>query len=119
MTIRKEQVAHELARRGYRVIHETDKKQGWRFGQNLPIYVNLMSAAGTTSMIVHPEVKAQQLVNEAEGSSCGATWFHSSNMKLYPKRLHGGMNPICYGWPITFESEEGMKAFLSRVEASR
>jgi hypothetical protein len=118
MSIRKEQVASELAGRGYRVIHETDKKQCWRLGHGMPIYVNLKSASGTSSMIVHPDVRAPQLANEAEGSICAPTWFHSSNLKLYPKRQHRGMNPISYGWPMTFDSEEGMKAFLSRLEAN-
>jgi hypothetical protein len=118
MTVRKDQVAKELARRGYRVIHETAKKQGWQLGQGLPVYVNLMSDSGVTSMIVHPEVKAPMLANKAEGSSCGTTWFHSSNMKLYPKRQHRGVNPISYGWPVTFISEEGMKAFLTRLETT-
>ena len=116
MTILKEQLFSELRLRGYRVVHATDKKQGWQKDSDRPVYVNLKSVSGKSVMVVHPDVNAPQLACEDEGSSCGNTWFHSSNLKLYPKRQHGGMNAISYGWPITFDSEAAMKSFMTRLE---
>lgn len=51
------QIEELLLTRGYQVVHETKKKQGFRLGNDQPIYLNKTSKTGVTALVLHPETK--------------------------------------------------------------
>jgi hypothetical protein len=105
-----------LKEAGYGVVHETDKKRAYKKGAGHPIYVNRKTKLGTSLVITHPESVAPQLRGQIEGVIVGDDYFHSSNLKLFPKRVRGGSNPIGYGWGVSFTSETAVVAFLDAME---
>ena len=116
MTIQIDQIEALLLSRGYRVIHETSKKRGFRLGQQLPVYLNLKSKTGETALIAHPEFGIDTLRDQRPDLRVGSDYFHSSNMVQFPKRIHGGAQPISYGWGLTFESLLAIEACLFHLE---
>lgn len=116
MTVQINQIESLLISRGYRVIHETSKKRGFQRAGDRPIYLNLTSKTGETALVAHPESGVEALRHRRPDLCVGAEYFHSSNMRQFPKRLHTGTNPICYGWGLTFESLLAVEACLDHLE---
>ena len=116
MTIQIDQIEVILTSRGYRVIHETSKKRGFQLAGNLPIYLNLNSKTGKTALVAHPESGVDALRHQRLDLRVDDVYFHSSNMRQFPKRMHGGANLICYGWGLTFDSLQGVEACLNHLE---
>lgn len=111
-----EEIDATLRRRGYRVIHETKKKRGFQKAGEAPVYLNLTSKNGETALIAHPGSDIADWAPKAPGLRVGDTYYHSSNMRHFPQRMHRGQNPICYGWGCTFESGRALEAALDFLE---
>ncbi len=119
MTIQIDQVESLLTSRGYRVIHETSKKRGFQRAGELPIYLNLNSKTGETALVAHPESGVEALRHRRPDLRVGGEYFHSSNMRQFPKRMHTGAHPICYGWGLTFDSLLAVEACLDHLEGKK
>ncbi|MES2631848.1 MAG: DUF2002 family protein [Pseudomonadota bacterium] len=111
-------VERHLASRGYIVVHETDKKRGYQLGKFLPVYLNRTSRNGVTALVAHPGSTVPDLRGKVKGLTVATDYYHSSNMKLFPKRRNTGKNEIGYGWGLTFETEDALIQFLDEVSAS-
>lgn len=106
-----------LLERGYRLRHETTKKRRYkRADQRLPIFVNLTNNSGATALVVHPETPVDPWRSGTRGVRVSHDYYHSSNMRGFPKRMHTGATPIAYGWGLTFESEVAFEAFMHWLE---
>ncbi len=116
MTIKTEEIDALLRARGYQVIQETAKKRGFQLGSQLPLYLNLTSRSGKTALIAHPESGVAAWRDDLPGMQVGDDYYHSSNMRHFPKRMHTGENPIPYGWGLTFTSITALAACLDRME---
>lgn len=116
MTIQIDQIEAMLTSRGYRVIHETSKKRGFQLAGGLPVYLNLKSKTGETALIAHPESGIHVQRFQRLDLRIGDEYFHSSNMRQFPKRMHTGANPIAYGWGLTFDSLSAVDACLNHLE---
>lgn len=80
----------------------------------MPVYLNLTSKSGATSLVIHPEVQVETWRDKV--SNMSVTTYHSSNMRLFPKRMHRGENPIPFGWGLTFESLQSVCLCLDHLE---
>lgn len=109
------EVERHLASRGYIVVHETDKKRAYQLEKALPLYVNRKSTSGVTVLVAHPGSAVPHLRGKVEGLTVGTDYYHSSNMKLFPKRRNNGKNETGYGWGLTFDTEDALIRFLDEV----
>lgn len=116
MTIHIDQIESLLTSRGYTCIHETTKKRGYQLSGGLPVYLNLNSKTGQTALIAHPQSGIDALRDTRPDLRIDAEYYHSSNMRQFPQRKHGGKNPICYGWGVTFESPQAVEACLDYLQ---
>ena len=116
MTIKIDEIDALLRARGYQVIQETSKKRGFQLGSQLPLYLNLTSKSGKTALIAHPESGVAAWRDDLPGMQVGDDYYHSSNMRHFPKRMHRGENLIPYGWGLTFTSVTALTACLDRME---
>ncbi len=116
MPIQIDQIQSILTRRGYRVIHETRSKRGFQFGSNLPIYLNLKSKTGKTTLIAHPDSGVEALRDQRPDLIVDSNSFNSSNMQGFPRRVHTGATAIAWGWGLTFESLHAVEACLGHLE---
>lgn len=116
MTIKIEEIDALLRVRGYQVIQETTKKRGFQLDNQLPIYLNLTSKSGKTALIAHPESGVAAWRDELPSMQVGEDYYHSSNMRHFPKRMHRGENLIPHGWGLTFTSVTALAACLDRME---
>lgn len=114
--IPKETVEQALRSRRYKVLNQTKKKIAFQLGARLPLYVNLTSQNGTTSLVLHPEEGFFDVARNIDGVIAGDSYYHSSNMTLFPKRMHGGQAAIGYGRGFSFESEAALEQFLDVLE---
>jgi hypothetical protein len=105
-----------LQARGYITLNETTKKTALRKEDQRPVYLNKTSKTGTSALIVHPALAAHALAERAPGTLVAQSYYHSSNMRLFPTRVHHGENAIPFGWSITFDSETAANAFLDELE---
>jgi hypothetical protein len=109
------EVERHLSSRGYIVVHETDKKRGYQLGEALPLYVNRKSQSGVTVLVAHPGSAVPQLRGKVKGLTVATDYYHSSNMKLFPKRRNKGKGETGYGWGLTFATEEALIHFLDEI----
>lgn len=113
-----EEVQLELLDRDYQLTEFTKKKAAYRFGDASPLYVNRTSASGKTSLIVHPEASIDKLATSIDGLLVSGDWYHSSNMRMFPKRLNRGKKETHYGRGLTFESYSALGAVLDFLEGA-
>lgn len=118
MTIQSNQIEALLSLRGYRVIHETSKKRGFQMAGNFPIYLNLQSKTGETALIAHPESGIESMRHQRPDLRVADEYFHSSNMREFPKRMHTGAQAISYGWGLSFDSQVAVEACLDHLEGN-
>lgn len=114
MPIKIEEIEALLQARGYTLQSATLKKRAYQKGGQLPVYLNLTSKSGATSLVIHPEVQVETWRDKV--SNMSVTTYHSSNMRLFPKRMHRGENPIPFGWGLTFESLQSVCLCLDHLE---
>lgn len=116
MAIQVSDLERILASRGYVTVHETSKKKALRKQDSITVYVNRLSKNGVTSLIAHPSVRAHEIADTVPGAIVGAQYYHSSNMRLFPARMHRGKNAIPFGWGVTFDSERAAVGFIEALE---
>lgn len=114
MPIKIDEVEKLLKFRGYTLQYETLKKRAYQKGAQFPVYLNLTSRSGATSLIIHPEVNLAAWRDRVR--EMAVALYHSSNMRLFPKRLHRGQNPIPFGWGLSFESVRAVETCLDYLE---
>lgn len=116
MAIPNSRIEELLLARGYRLVHETQKKRGFKLGDGEPLYLNLTTTSGETALILHPNQPLNDLTNGLDGIDVSDGYYHSSNMRMFPKRIHTGSTPVGYGWGLTFQSEASAQQLLNRLE---
>lgn len=116
MAVPNSRIEELLLARGYRIVHETQKKRGFKLGDGDPLYLNLTTSSGETALILHPNQPLKDLTNGLDGIEVSDGYYHSSNMRLFPKRMHTGATPVGYGWGLTFTSEASAQQLLNRLK---
>lgn len=111
-----------LLKNQFEILNETSKKIAMRSqAMSYPVYLNKTAGNASSSLIIHPGMKdtsnALSEIPDVIHSQDG--WYHSSNMTLFPKRMNNGKNPIGYGVPFGFKSENALKKFLSVLKSSQ
>lgn len=114
--ISQETVDKALTQRQYKTLNITKKKKAMQLGGALPVYVNLTSTHGETTLVLHPQNPVVDDARGIVGLTVAESWYHSSNMRLFPQRLHRGKSPIGYGWGVSFDSETAMHRLLDLLE---
>jgi hypothetical protein len=121
MPLKVDQIAQILSARGYEATHQTKKKEAYTKGNGEVVYLNLTSRDGTSSLILHPRWESRR--NEIRGLvgvhvGADSDYYHSSNMRLFPKRKHKGENEISYGISLTFDGDQALSRFLALFEGA-
>jgi putative restriction endonuclease len=116
MAIPNVRIEELLLERGYRLVHQTKKKRELQCGDAVPVYLNLTTTSGETALIIHPGLPVGDLTEGLEGISVREGYYHSSNMRKFPKRIHTGATPVSYGWGLTFATESSVQQLLARME---
>lgn len=118
--IKPEAISEVFIANDYLIVHETQKKRAFQRAGNPPVYVNLTSTEGVSAVVLHPDqIERRDLFDAIEGVTVGATIYHSSNLRLFPKRQHTGKNEIAYGIPVEFASETALRNFLRVYEGQQ
>ncbi|VWX37428.1 hypothetical protein LIMNO130_80179 [Limnobacter sp. 130] len=96
----------------------TKKKSSWLLPHSgKAFYVNRISSGGVSLLIFHPECR--DYISDAvhkSGLAIGEKYYHSSNMNLFPKRVHTGVTPIPYGYPVDALSSSNLDALLEELK---
>ncbi|MUJ20617.1 DUF2002 family protein [Aliivibrio fischeri] len=82
------------------------------------LYINKQSGTKASGLVIHPRFEAYK--NELlmiKGVETTGTLNHKSSMRKFPKRLHGGEQPIPYGVPFGFETKQVMREFINKLAA--
>lgn len=116
MAIPNARIEELLLDHGYLPVHQTKKKRELQRGDAVPVYLNLTTTSGEAALIIHPDQPVQDLTKGLEGITVSEGYYHSSNMRKFPKRMHTGVTPVNYGWGLTFESESSVQQLLARLE---
>ena len=111
-----ETVEQALKERNYHLLNETKKKMAFRREGDLPVYLNRSSRGGETTLVLHPEHPIIEAARLIDGLGVSASYYHSSNMSLFPKRMNKGKAPIAFGWGVTFESDRALRQLLNLLE---
>lgn len=114
MSLSVDVVEQVLLARGYLEKKRTRSKVAYQRGADLPLYLNLKSAKGTTVLVAHPQSAVQSL--HIDGVAVGEKYFHSSNMGLFPKRLNKGATLRNYGVGLTFDGSAALVSCLEFLE---
>jgi len=82
------------------------------------LYINKQAGSKASGLVIHPryENKWAQLL-AVQGVESTGTLNHKSSMRKFPKRIHGGKQPIPFGVPFGFETKEAMRAFINELTA--
>lgn len=117
MSLNIEVISARLSARDYSIVHETKKKAAHQRSNGPVLYLNKTAKHGISALIIHPEWQPKvDVLRRLAGVIVGDELYHSSNMKLFPKRVHGGGNPIGHGIPLSFADESALDRFLDFVE---
>lgn len=77
------------------------------------VYINRNAGNAASGLILGPTQQNKIADYLAiDGVVNTDSWYHSSNMSKFPKRLNNGETPIPYGIPFGFKSELSLKAFI-------
>jgi len=80
------------------------------------VYINKTSGESNSTLIINPEFKTKrQEFLLLKGVNSNDIFYHSSNMKEFPKKINKGENPIPYGIPFGFESLTACRDFLLKL----
>lgn len=109
-------VEQALIEREYRLINETKKKRAYRRDGDLPVYLNRTSKGGENTLVLHPEHHLIEATRRISSLVVSASYYHSSNMSLFPRRVNKGQNPIAFGWGVTFQSDVALQQLLNLLE---
>lgn len=109
-----EVVEQVLQRRGYQEKNRTKKVVAYQLGECFPLYVNLENGSGENALVVHPESEIRKL--SASGTVIDKKFCHSSNLRLFPRRINKGKDPIAYGIGISFQSHDALLRCLNFLE---
>lgn len=117
MSLSVEVVESMLLARGYGEKSRTQKKVAYQRGGAYPLYLNLQSKTGTSVLIAHPQSGVETV--QGAGVQVGGSYFHSSNMGLFPKHMHTGAAPIPFGLGLTFDSKAALARCLDFLEGGQ
>lgn len=110
------EIKNHLLKQQFRILKETSKKIAMQSKQHSnPVYVNKTAGSSPSTLIVHPDYEnvRTDLSNIEDVIVHKDFWYHSSNMRLFPKRLNTGAESIGYGIPFGFRSEESLNRFIN------
>lgn len=96
MSLPVEVVELALVARGYGQNSRTKKKVAYQRGSAYPLYLNLQSKTGTSVLIAHPQSGVETV--QGSGVQVGGSYFHSSNMGLFPSICIQGLRQFLLGW---------------------
>ena len=116
MPIKTEAINGVLLKRGYSVMHETQKKRRFQKNSGISVYLNLATISGKTALILHPQTKSIAAIRRIPDLTIGGNYYHASNLTSFPKRRHKGESDIGYGWGVTLDSEVALNALLTAIE---
>ncbi len=114
-----ETVRRVVEERGYTILPGTQKVTPIKSPlAEHPAYINNKGGDAASTLILHPALQdRREALLAVKGVHTGAdAWYHNSNMRRFPERLHRGKNPTRYGIPFGFDSERSLNAFLDVLE---
>lgn len=109
-----------LETENFLVTNETSKKFEFKFDDiDEYVYVNKKAGESPSGLIVSPN-QQKKIANYVaiDGVINADSWYHSSNMRKFPRRSNNGKNPIPFGIPFGFKSEQALKAFIRILKES-
>lgn len=84
-----------------------------------PLYLKVPTIAGgdvARSVVVHPALlKLRPELFEIPGVKVEGDFYHNSNLRDFPKRLHTGRRPTNYGSDCSFATREAFIEFLDNL----
>lgn len=104
---------------GFSLAHRTKKKARFEKDGFYPMYLDLTSLEkGRHEVILHPE--SDHLLDDNWGAQgfpdTRDSYYHSSNMTVFPKRIHKGANPIGYGYKLSSDTKSRMLSMLKKIK---
>lgn len=115
-----EQIVSNLERAGF-ILTSLSGDKVFRLihpALNEPIYVKRGAGQSTRAPLVLHPVHASKLVEWSEITGVerpAEPYYHNSNLRGFPKRLHTGATPINYGIAFGFRDTESMDALVQSL----
>ena len=106
---------------GFRRTHDTSKKIEFSLsGRQLVVYLDRTKLAARAIQVVVPPTFPTEPVAGIDGLDVVPGYFHSSNMRAFPRHMHRGVNPIPYGRAVRVSGESALGRLLTKlVEVAR
>lgn len=107
-----------LSSANYFKVRETKKKSFWVHKLlDAGVFIDKVDAGrDRISVITHPDTPLSSLYGMAGVEiPVPGTFYHSSNMREFPKRMHRGANPIPHGHKIRVENLSSLRAALDAM----
>lgn len=103
---------------GFKVSHLTKKKlELYRTDPPAVAYLDRnRSGNGILAVVVPPWVKPSDVASISGASSIEAgRFYHSSNMRTFPRHEHRGKNQIPYGYSVVCDTADSLAAVLDLI----
>lgn len=106
---------------GFHRTHETSKKIEFTLsGRQLVVYLDRTKLAARAIQVVVPPTFPTEPIAGIDGLDVVPGYFHSSNMRAFPRHMHRGVNPIPYGRAVRVSGESALGRLLTKlVELAR
>lgn len=106
---------------GFRRTHETSKKIEFTLSRRqLVVYLDRTKLVARSIQVVMPPTFPTDPFAGIDGLDVVPEYFHSSNMRAFPRHMHRGVNPIPYGRAVRVSGESALGRLLTKlVELAR
>lgn len=117
MSITQSEIEDTLGSAGMLRDHETKKKVLFIHPSTEElVYLNRDPARRSPGLVIHPRHAAlRHTLGDIPGVVPEVEFYHSSNMRRFPKHRNGGSSDIHYGIPFSFESVPSLQKFMSQL----
>jgi putative restriction endonuclease len=80
------------------------------------VYINKQAGQNYSGLVIHPRFDSnREDLKSISGVDSNAVYIHNSSFRRFPKRYHGGREPIPYGVPFGFDSELPLIEFFKKL----
>jgi putative restriction endonuclease len=100
-----------LVKKGFKLVAENTKIIELRSSYfDYPVYLNKTAGGSPSTIVLHPQFESSRtrLFAVPGVKTNGDHWYHNSNMRLFPKRMHTGETPGGFGIAFGVESEQAL-----------
>ncbi|CAI8805087.1 DUF2088 domain-containing protein [Pseudomonas sp. IT-194MI4] len=110
-----EKVIKRIAQSGYVLVRESKYLAEFCAACQTVYLLKAKTSKNNISLMVHPKLLRDDLVNLLADSTVSTDHRHHSSMSKFPSKLHTGKQPITYGWLLSVPGHAEVGALMNRL----